>query len=142
MTEAVEGGTALNPDPLVGDVGEADGVVGTGEDRLGQLGADFFRVDVEGGHELDVAHVVVADAGVHEPGNLIRVRGVAVVLDALHEAGGTVAHPNDGDADGLGHERSPFLLSCPDDLSAAMRSSSQRISDSVESSPWRMSDKV
>ena len=36
-------------------VGEADGVVGLGEDRLAEVLADLVRIDVEGGGELDVA---------------------------------------------------------------------------------------
>jgi hypothetical protein len=50
------------------DVGDLDGVVLAGDDRLGQVAADLLGVDVERGDELDVADVVVAELDVHEPG--------------------------------------------------------------------------
>ena len=69
-----------------------------GPDRLGQVLADLVGIDVEGGRELDVADVVAAEVDVHQAGHaLVRV-GVLVVLDALHEGGGAVAHAHDRDA--------------------------------------------
>ena len=59
----------------------------------------FVGVDVEGRHELDVADVVAAEVDVHETGDELVVRGVAVVVHALHERGGAVADADDGDAD-------------------------------------------
>jgi hypothetical protein len=82
-------------------VGELDGVVLARPDRLGQVLADLVRVDVEGGRELDVAHVVAAQVHVHEARHALgRVR-ILVVLHALHERRGAVA-----DA----HDRYPYLL--------------------------------
>ena len=93
------GHAALDGDAEVGHVGELDGVVGRGEDRLAQVLADLVGVDVEGGAELDVADVVAAEIDVHQAGDELVVRGVAVVLDALHERRGAVADADDGDAD-------------------------------------------
>src|SRR5699024_12800590 len=48
----------LHTHPERGHVCDRDGVVLAGHDRLGQVEADLLRVHVEGGHELDVPHVV------------------------------------------------------------------------------------
>ena len=45
----------------------------------------FLRVHVEGGDELDVTHVVVAELDVHQTRHLAARVGVLVVLDALHQ---------------------------------------------------------
>ena len=50
----------------VRDLLEDVGVVGLRVDRLGQVLADLVLVDVEGGHELDVADVVAAQVDVHQ----------------------------------------------------------------------------
>ena len=52
-------------------------------------------VDVERGGELDVADVVAAEVHVHESGHGLGGVGVLVVLDALHERRGAVAHAHD-----------------------------------------------
>ena len=80
-------------------VGELDRVVLAGEDRLGQILADLVGVDVEGGAELDVAHVVAAEVDVHQAGHGLARVGVPVVLDALHERARAVADADDRDAD-------------------------------------------
>src|SRR5439155_1541320 len=61
--------------------------------------ADLVPVDVEGGHELDVANVVAAQVDVHQPWNEVALGGVLVVVAALDEAARTVAHAHDRDAD-------------------------------------------
>ena len=48
--------------------------------------ADLGGVDVERGHDLDVADVVAAELDVHEAGDVVGRVGVSVVLEALHEA--------------------------------------------------------
>ena len=88
----------LTVTPTGRHVGEADGVVGLGEDGLGQVVADFARVDVEGGDELDVADVVAAEVDVHQAGHELVGRSVAVLVDALDEGGSAVADADDGDA--------------------------------------------
>ncbi len=70
-----------------------------GADGFGEVGADLLRVDVEGSHELQVGHVVVAELHVHQAGHPALRGGIAVVLDALHERGRTVADSDDGDPD-------------------------------------------
>jgi hypothetical protein len=79
--------------------GEVQRVVLAGEDGLGEVLAHLRAVDVEGGGELDVAHVVAAEVDVHEAGNRFGGIGVAVVLDALDEGRRAVADADDGDAD-------------------------------------------
>src|SRR6185295_13237938 len=99
LAEAVVGHAPLDLDPQVGHVGELDRVVLTGPDRLGEVLADLLGVDVEGGHELDVADVVAAEVDVHQAGHFVGGIGVLVVLDALDEGVGAVADPDDRDAD-------------------------------------------
>ena len=52
--------------PMCGTWLEDVRVVRLGVDRLGEVLPDLVRVDVEGGHELDVADVVAAELDVHE----------------------------------------------------------------------------
>jgi hypothetical protein len=77
---------------------EGNRVVGGGGDGLGEIGADLAGVDVEGGRELDVPHVVRAQPRAHEAGDEAVIGGGAVELDALNERRGAVADPDDGDA--------------------------------------------
>ena len=64
-----------------------------------EVRADLLGVHVERGDELDVAHVVVAELHVHEPGHAALRVGVPVVLHALDERRGAVADADDGYAD-------------------------------------------
>src|SRR5262249_11385696 len=80
-------------------VGEADRVVDAREYRLAEVEADLFGVDVERGHELNVADVIAPEVDVHQPGHALARVGVAVELDALHEAAGAVTDAGDRDAD-------------------------------------------
>ena len=104
LAEAVERRAALHLDLELADVGELDGVVLPGGDRLAEVEPDLGRVDVERGDEVDVAHVVAAEHDVHEAGDVFRRVGVAVVLDALDEAAGAVPHSGDGDTNATTHD--------------------------------------
>ena len=84
--------------PLVGHGGEALGVVGRGEDGLGDVAADLGGVDVEGRGDLDVADMVAAELDVHQARDRLVAAGVAVVGEALHEGGGAIADADDPDA--------------------------------------------
>ena len=50
-------------------VGKADRVVGLGENGFCEVVADLAAVDVEGGDELEIAHVVAAQVDVHQTGH-------------------------------------------------------------------------
>ena len=100
LAEAVVGHAALHGHAGRRDVGDLDGVVLGGVDRLGQVEADLLGVDVERGDELHVVDVVVPELDVHQPGHLAARVGVLVVLDALHQRAGAVADADDGDAHG------------------------------------------
>src|SRR5206468_733746 len=81
--------TVMGHPPLHRDTGARDlvehvRVVGLRVDRLGEVLADLVLVDVEGGHELDVADVVAADVHVHEARDELVVLGVPVVITALN----------------------------------------------------------
>ncbi len=97
----------------------------------------LVAVDVEGGDELEIAHVVATEHHVHEAGNdLARLRA-AVVLHTLDERARAVAHAGDGHSD-LAHESVPFVaLAVPRGAcfwrSASMSRSSQSMSCCVTS---------
>ena len=118
------GHPALDRDAGVRDLLEDVGVVGLGVDRLGQVLADLVLVDVEGGHELDVADVVAAEVDVHQARDEVVLLGVLVVVAALDEAARAVADADDGDPDlavaaaagagpGVGSASLPFLPFLP-----------------------------
>ena len=72
-------------DAEVRDIRELDRVVLRGADRFGEVLANLVGINVEGGHEFDVANAVSAEIVVHEAGNLVFVLGVLVILDTLHQ---------------------------------------------------------
>ena len=97
LTDAVERRPALHHHVGRGYVGDLDGVVLGGEDRLGKVEADLLGVHVERGDELHVADVVAAEGDVHQAWD-VRVRvGVLVILHALNQRGRAVADADDGD---------------------------------------------
>jgi hypothetical protein len=83
--QAVERATAVDLHARVGHVGEPDRVVRLGQDGLGDVGAHLLGIDVERGHDLDVADVVAAQLDVHQAGDAVLGIGVLVVLQALYE---------------------------------------------------------
>ncbi len=85
LADAVERRPALHGDVGRRDVGDLDGVVLRGEDGLGEVEADLLRVNVEGGDELHVADVVLAQLDVHQAGHRGVLIGVLVVLHTLNE---------------------------------------------------------
>jgi uncharacterized protein (DUF885 family) len=100
LAEPVEGRAALHLDVQRRDLRELDGVVGRHHDRLGEVTADLLGVDIERGDQLDSAHVVATEVDVHQARHVVLGPRVGVVVDALHERTGAVAHSHDGDADG------------------------------------------
>ena len=111
LAQAVQGVPALHGDVQRRHVGDLDGVVLRGDDRLGQVPADLLGVHVERGDELDVADVVGAELDVHQAGHSRRRVGVPVVVHALNQRGGAVADADDGDPDGSATR--PFLCTEP-----------------------------
>ncbi len=84
-------------DPERRDIRDLDGVVLAGDDGLGEVAADLLRVHVERGDECQVRDVVLAQPHVHQPGDLGRRVGIAVVLNPLDQRGSAVAHADNGD---------------------------------------------
>lgn len=70
LAQAVVGVAALDGHARVRHVRDLDGVVLAGSDGVREVEADLLRVDVEGGDELDVADVVLAELDVHQAGHL------------------------------------------------------------------------
>jgi hypothetical protein len=81
-----------------GDIGELVGVVRLGKDRLREVPADLGGIHIDAKCEFDVSHVIIRQLGVHNAGDDVVFFGVLVELDALHQGGGAVAHPDDRDA--------------------------------------------
>ena len=82
--------------PEVADLVEDERVVRLGVDRLAKVLADLVLVDIERGHELDVADVVTAEVDVHaEAGDEVVDGRVLVVIATLDEAARAVAHAHD-----------------------------------------------
>jgi hypothetical protein len=84
-------------DPVARAARRSHGVVGRGDDRLGQVAAHLAGVDVERGGELDVADVVAAQVHVHQAGRRRVGRRLGVVGQALDEGRGAVADPDQRD---------------------------------------------
>jgi hypothetical protein len=78
------------------DVAELERVVLTRPDRLREILPNLRRVDVEGGREDDVAHVVSTEVDVHQAWDEFRRIGIPVVLGPLHEGRGAVADSDQG----------------------------------------------
>ena len=85
FAETVVGRSTQHLDAEVRDIRELDRVVLRGADRFGEVLANLVGINVEGGHEFDVANAVSAEIVVHEAGNLVFVLGVLVILDTLHQ---------------------------------------------------------
>ena len=120
LAEAVVGHAAHDLDALLGHVAELHRVVGLGEDGLAEVLADLVLVDVDGGHELDVADVVAADDGMHEAGDEVGLLGVLVELHALDERRGAVADADDRYAYWIAQDRSTSTA-CGRCAAASMR---------------------
>lgn len=101
LADAIECAAAADGYAEWCDRGKPDGVVRLGEDGLGQVVADFADIDVEGSDELDVADVIATQIDVHQAGDELVRRGVAVLGDTLDQGRGAVADANDGDPYGL-----------------------------------------
>jgi hypothetical protein len=99
LADAVMGHAAADFDAAARHIGKSVGIVRFGEDRLCQVLADLVGVDIEGGAEFDIAHVIAAQAHVHQTGNqLIRI-GVLVKLHSLNQGRGAITDTNDGHSD-------------------------------------------
>src|SRR5215203_4696379 len=108
LAEAVERRAAHDRHAELADLRELHRVVLAGPDRLAGVETDLLGVDVERGHELDVADVVATEHHMHEAGHLVRRVGVLVVLEPLEEGVGAVADAGDRQAD-LAHGWVPPL---------------------------------
>ena len=111
LAKPVVGHAPLHRHAQVRHVGELHRVVGMGEYGLAEVLAHLVRAHVEGGRELDVADVIAAQVGVHQARNELVLCGAAVVLHALHQGRGAVAHADDGHSDFAAHVFPAFLPS-------------------------------
>ena len=109
LAQAVVGHAPLYRHAQVRHVGELHRVVRMGENGLAQVLAHLVGAHVEGGRELDVADVIAAQVGVHQAGNELVPRGAPVILHALYQGRGTVAHADDGHSDFAAHVFPAFL---------------------------------
>ena len=87
------GHAPMDGDTEVGDLGEAHRIVRLAQDGLGQVEADLAGIDVEGGGELDVAHVIAVHPRPHEARDEPVIGRVPVILDALDSADAQLPTP-------------------------------------------------
>ena len=73
-------------------------VVGGGPDRVGDILADFFCVDVERCRNLDVSDVIAAEIHIHQARNGLVGLGFSIIVQALNERAGAVSDPNNSNA--------------------------------------------
>ena len=102
------GHAALNGHVQMRNVRESDGIIGFGEDCLAEVLSDLVPVDVERGGEFDVADVIAAQFGMHQPGNEAVFRCIIVIPDTLNERRCAVADADDGNPDFSGHWETPL----------------------------------
>jgi hypothetical protein len=74
---------------------EFEGVIGWGEDCLGEVLTHLVFVNIEGGHEIDVAYMVSPQINVHQAGHEFLLFCSLVMVNALHQRGSAVTHPDD-----------------------------------------------
>jgi len=84
-TDSVVGHAALYRDAQMGHVSKLNGVVGLGENRLGQVFAHLVAVNVESRHHLDVLDAIVSDAVVHHAGYRLVVGHLDIFVNALDQ---------------------------------------------------------
>ena len=166
LAETVERRAALDRDAGRRHVGDLDRVVLAAADRVGEVEADLLRIDVERGDELDVLDVVVTELDVHQTGHVAGRISVLVVLDALDQGRGAVAHAHNCHAYrthgfsfcrisrvacarghavwlfGSGSPASSPVTVYPPARSRSMSSVNHSTSRSTDSRPWRWSSRV
>src|SRR5262249_15607797 len=96
LTKAVERRPALDRHAGRRHVTDGDRVVLAGDNRLGEIPANFLGVHVERGDELDVPNVVGPELDVHEARHPAGRVGLLVVLHALDEGTCAVPDAHDG----------------------------------------------
>ena len=95
MPKAIERGTARYDRAGRRHPGEADGVVGSGKNRLGKVASDLGGIDVEGCHDLYVSDRVTAEHDMHETGDDLGRCRVGVEAQSLHKGRRAIADPNE-----------------------------------------------
>ncbi|MBA7582593.1 hypothetical protein ES708_24525 [subsurface metagenome] len=83
----------LNLNPGGGHLTKLEGVVGWGKNSLGYILANLVLINIKGSHEIDITDMIPAEINVHQPGNKFVIFGFLIVVNALNQGGGAVAHP-------------------------------------------------
>ena len=101
--QTIQGHAALHRDTNVVELSDGDGAVAGSAGGIRKILAHLGRIHIEGSNKLNIANMVVTELGVHEAGNFLLDRCVAVILHALDERSCTVANTNDGNLYFRGH---------------------------------------
>ncbi len=98
FSQPIMGHAAANFDAGRGNIRETARVVGRSEDSLGQIFIDLIGIDIEGGAELNIAHMITAEVHVHEPWNEFFLVGIPVIFDPLNQRRSAIADADESDA--------------------------------------------
>ena len=103
LAQTVQSGSTFHRHTSRRHVGNFDGVVFAGQDRVSDVLAHLLRIYIEGGDEFEVADVIVTELDMHETWNLFVRLSVPVVFDSLNEGSRAVSEPCDGYANWVSH---------------------------------------
>src|SRR3954454_22383748 len=95
LAQSIVGHAAHYGHLQVRHLAELERIVRLNKYCLGEVFADLVLVDVDSRSELYIADVVPTEASMHQARYELVVRGVLVVLYALHERGCAVAYTYD-----------------------------------------------
>ncbi len=99
--DAVERPAALDDYAGGGNIRKAERVIGSGVDGFGDIAPDLRSGDVEGRGDLDIADVISAEIGMHQPRNRLVLLRVAIECQPLDEGGRAIADTDQPDPNGV-----------------------------------------
>jgi hypothetical protein len=90
------GHAPLDLNPGSGHLAELKGIVGLGKNGSGQILAHLVLINIKGSHEIDIADMIAAKIDMHKSGHKLILFGFTIVVDALNQGRGTIAHTDYG----------------------------------------------
>jgi hypothetical protein len=78
------GHTSLNSDTGGGYLAKLKGVIGWAKNGVSQVIAYLVLIDIEGGDEIDIAHMISAQINMHKTGHKFRFLRLTVIVNTLN----------------------------------------------------------